>query len=316
MDSVRLDAVDLGLLHALQVDGRAAFSRIGEVLDVSDRTVARRFARLRGRGLLRVTGVADSGRIGRAEWLLRVRVKPGGAADLARTLARRPDTSWVSELAGGTEVICLFHVETEAAPVDALARHPLVHTVEAQRLLRHLTERRWHGRTSALSAEQVSALAPPVTERSGVIRMTDLDRRLLPALAIDGRADYARLARAVDWSESAVRRRLDELRSHRVLRFDVEIDAATLGFPTQAILWLTVAPARLLSVAGMVAAHPEAAFVGGTTGVHNLLVIVVCRDADALFTYLTERIGPIDGIERAETAPITAIAKRAAPLPR
>lgn len=47
MDSVTLDPVDLRLLHALQIDGRAAFSRIADVLGVSDRTVARRFGRLR-----------------------------------------------------------------------------------------------------------------------------------------------------------------------------------------------------------------------------------------------------------------------------
>ncbi|WP_280393334.1 AsnC family protein [Nocardia wallacei] len=32
-------------MHALQVDGRAPFSRIADVLGVSDRTVARRSAR-------------------------------------------------------------------------------------------------------------------------------------------------------------------------------------------------------------------------------------------------------------------------------
>ncbi|NUR89077.1 MAG: AsnC family protein, partial [Nonomuraea sp.] len=35
MENVTLDEVDRGLLHALQVDGRASFSRIGEVLGVS-----------------------------------------------------------------------------------------------------------------------------------------------------------------------------------------------------------------------------------------------------------------------------------------
>ncbi|MGV9301500.1 Lrp/AsnC family transcriptional regulator [Amycolatopsis sp. NPDC003676] len=111
-----------------------------------------------------------------------------------------------------------------------------------------------------------------------------------------------------------MRRRVDELRRQRVLRFDVEIDAAVLGFPVQAALWLTVAPARLVAVARAMSAHPETAFVGGTTGTANLVAIVVCRDADALFDYLTERIGALDGIERVEPVPITAIAKRAAPV--
>ncbi|WP_258038057.1 MULTISPECIES: Lrp/AsnC family transcriptional regulator [unclassified Streptomyces] len=78
MDSVTLDPVDLRLLHALQIDGRAAFSRIADVLGVSDRTVARRFDRLRARGSVRVAGVTGSRHTGHAEWLVHLRVlRPG-----------------------------------------------------------------------------------------------------------------------------------------------------------------------------------------------------------------------------------------------
>ncbi|MEU8896964.1 Lrp/AsnC family transcriptional regulator [Nocardia sp. NPDC048505] len=313
MDSVRLDTVDLRLLHALQIDGRAPFSRIAEVLDVSDRTVARRFARLRAHGVARVCGVPDNHRLGRSEWLLRLRVRPGGAEVVARDLARRGDTGWVSVLAGGAEVTAILRVEGEGAlPLRALSGHSQVVGVEAQRLLRHLTEQRWRGRTSALSATEVAAL-DTVANDAAPITLTDLDRRLLPALARDGRADYPSLAAAVGWSESAVRRRLDELRHRGAVRFDVEIDAAALGFPVHSLLSLNVAPARLTAVARALAAHPEIAFAGATTGPHNMIAIVVCRDAVALFDYLTDRIGALTGIERMESAPITGIAKRAAP---
>ena len=59
-----LDVLDQHVAHALQIDGRAPFSRIGEVLGVSDQTVARRYARLRRRGGVRVLGLTDPLRIG------------------------------------------------------------------------------------------------------------------------------------------------------------------------------------------------------------------------------------------------------------
>ncbi|GGU93347.1 hypothetical protein GCM10010182_06080 [Actinomadura cremea] len=71
--------------------------------------------------------------------------------------------------------------------------------------------------------------------------------------------------------------------------------------------------ARLAAVAASLAADAEAAFVGATTGPHNLLVIAVCRDDDALYGYLSDRIGALDGIERVETVPVTSYAKRTAP---
>ncbi|HEY8980991.1 MAG TPA: AsnC family protein, partial [Streptomyces sp.] len=48
-----LDGLDRALVHALHVDGRVAFSRVGEVVGVSGQTVARRYRRLREEAGLR-----------------------------------------------------------------------------------------------------------------------------------------------------------------------------------------------------------------------------------------------------------------------
>ncbi|MDQ0798257.1 Lrp/AsnC family transcriptional regulator [Streptomyces sp. B1I3] len=316
MDSVTLDLLDLRLLHALQLDGRASFSKIADVLGVSDRTVARRFGRLRTTGTARVVGVPDSRRTGHAEWLVRLRGLPSATAPLARALARRPDTAWVTVVSSGTEIVCIFRVAEEgAAPLEALGRLPQITQVDAQRLLHPVMNHRWTGRTSALTADQIAALRPPATADTGPVDLTDLDHRLLPVLAADGRAPYPHLARQVGWSESAVRRRMEDLRRIGVLQLDVEVAPALFGFSAQCLLWLTVTPARLGSVARALAADPEAAFVGTTTGTYHLIAIAVCRDANALHIYLTERIGSLNGIDHMETALIASYTKRAAPTP-
>lgn len=48
MAPTTLDLLDLKLLQARELDGRASFSRIARVLGVSDQTIARRFRRLQG----------------------------------------------------------------------------------------------------------------------------------------------------------------------------------------------------------------------------------------------------------------------------
>ncbi|MGI5327717.1 Lrp/AsnC family transcriptional regulator [Actinomadura nitritigenes] len=314
MESDTLDVLDRGLLHALHLDGRAPASRIAEVLDVSGRTITRRLGRLRATGAARVTAVIDRRGTGHAEWLVRTRVRPDGARDLARALARRPDTAWVTAVSGGTEIVFVLRAHrADPAPLRALAGSPHVRDVTAHRLLRHLMDHRWRGRTCALTTEQAAALRPPASDAAAPVALNDLDRRILPVLAADARAGYPALARHAGWSESAVRRRLDELRRTGTLRFDVEIDSALLGYSVECLLWLTVTPARLPTVAQALAADTETAFVGAITGTHNLLAIAVCRDEEAFYTYLTARIGTLDGVEHAETAPVTSYAKRVAP---
>ncbi len=125
VDSVTLDTLDRCLLHALQIDGRVPFSRIAAVLDVSDRTVARRFGRLRATGALRVSAVPHHHLAVDTQWLVRLRVRPRSATAVARALAGRHDTAWVTELSGGTEIVCLFRVPgSGAASLAMLGEHP------------------------------------------------------------------------------------------------------------------------------------------------------------------------------------------------
>ncbi|MER6516812.1 AsnC family protein [Streptomyces sp. NPDC060334] len=74
--SVTLDELDRRLIHALQIDGRASFSRIASVLGAPERTVARRYHRLRSELVVRVVGLVDSRRIGMLDWFVRMTARP------------------------------------------------------------------------------------------------------------------------------------------------------------------------------------------------------------------------------------------------
>ncbi|WP_433247452.1 Lrp/AsnC family transcriptional regulator [Streptosporangium sp. CA-135522] len=327
MDPVTLDDLDRQLLHALQVDGRAPFSQIADVLGVSDRTVARRYARLHAAGAARVLGLADSRRTGRFEWFVRIRCLPDGARAVGAALARRPDVSWVTLLSGGTEISCLVRsadrVESDGPILlEKLTRTPRVVSVGAQQVLRSFADddSGWRVRTSALTEEQTEALRPAYggdevsrtagDEDGSRIGLTELDERLLPVLAVDGRAPYSRMARTVGWSESVVRRRLEELRRARALIFNVETDPRLFGYTAECMMWLTVAPGRVPAVAETLVRDTEIAFAAATTGQAGLVAYVVCRDMDAMYDYLTRRVGTLPGVQQMESVPVTGYAKR------
>src|SRR5919197_199122 len=111
---MEMDDIDRCIAHALQIDGRAPFSAIAEVLGVSDQTVARRYRRLRTTGGLGGGGAVGAERARYRRWAFRVRCTPDAAIGVATALARRTDTYWVHMLSGGTEIACGVRTRTPA----------------------------------------------------------------------------------------------------------------------------------------------------------------------------------------------------------
>lgn len=309
MSSRALDPLDLKLLQALQLDGRAPLSRIADVLGVSDQTVARRIRRLRTTARLRVLGVIDENRLGRTSWIVRLRCTPDVAEQLAEALARRPDTSYVSLISGGTEVMCAMKPRSRQARdellFDRLQRTPRVISVSAHCLLHHFYGGRlgWLNKTNALDPDQEAALRPPPVEPvTGPVALDAADEELLALLVRDGRTTLTELQTATGQSESVVKRRLERMRSTGVLYFDVQYNHEPLGQEVEAMVWLTVAPAALADVGRALAAHPEVQFAAAITGHANIVAATVCRHSADLYTYLSEKIGALDGVQAVETA--------------
>jgi DNA-binding Lrp family transcriptional regulator len=137
---------------------------------------------------------------------------------------------------------------------------------------------------------------------------------MLALLGIDGRASYAQLAAETGWSASRVARRMAELVEAGVLYFDLDFAIERMGYGARALLWLKVRPAELETVGRAMAAHPEVAFVAATTGPTTVMASVVCRDAAHLYRYVTERLGPLDGITDVEVTPALRVLKQAQAL--
>ncbi|MEU4222781.1 Lrp/AsnC family transcriptional regulator [Nonomuraea sp. NPDC026600] len=320
METVTLDRLDRCLAHALQIDGRAPFSKIGEVLGVSENTIARRYRRLRSAGTLRVVGVVDGFRLDYVAWAIRLRCTPDAGGAVASALARRTDTAWVSLLSGGTEIACgtlaRTPAERDALLLEKLPRSRQVVGVTAHRMLHRFAggPAGWAG-LRALSDEQAAELQPPPPADPVVldetVRLDEADHALLEALSKDGRTPHTDLAVITGWSESTVRRRMAHLRQAGILYFDVDIPPEPLGFHAEAWLWMSVKPAKLAAVGEALARHPEVTVAAATTGPANLFAGVTCRDSRDLYRYLTERIGSLKAVRHVETAPLIRTVKRA-----
>ena len=312
---VEIDALDRRIVSCLAVDGRASFSQIAEILGVSDQTVARRYRRLRAEGAIRVVGLRGKRAMLSLGWMVHLRCVPGSGPPIAETLARRPDTAWVQLLSGDTEVLCT--VRGAAAERDAvlakLPRGGRVVAVSAHRLLhRYVAAVGGLGFLRTLSQDQEAALRRPV--RQEMLELAELDLALLRELGVDGRTSHAELAKAVGWSESTVRRRMDQLREAGMLHYDLELDLPAFGFHAPTWLRMSVPPSELAATGAAFAGFPEVAWAAAVTGAFNLLVAAVCRDEEQFYEFLTSRVGSLRSVDRMETSPIIRTLKQSSPV--
>ncbi|HSK90131.1 MAG TPA: Lrp/AsnC family transcriptional regulator [Euzebyales bacterium] len=106
-----LDRLDRGIIAALQVDGRRAYSRIADEVGVSESVIRYRVRRLEDAGILQIVGIADPLRIGfDLMALVGVKGTAGKLDHICDQLGELPEASYVIVTAGSfdlfVEVLC------------------------------------------------------------------------------------------------------------------------------------------------------------------------------------------------------------------
>jgi DNA-binding Lrp family transcriptional regulator len=128
------------------------------------------------------------------------------------------------------------------------------------------------------------------------------DARLLLALADDPRASVMALSQRLGLARNTVQARLSRLESNDVLApLDRRVRPEALGYRLGAYVTATVVQRSLAEVSHALADIPEVIEVTGLSGVADLLVEVVAKDADDLWR-ITEQLLAIEGVQRIDTA--------------
>jgi len=128
-----------------------------------------------------------------------------------------------------------------------------------------------------------------------------IDARILRALVKDPRATVVALAEATGLARNTVHARLGSLEADGVLQsLERRIDPAALGYPLTAFIMVTVTQRKLRAIGEALESVPEVLEVHGLSGVTDLLVHIVARDADDLYR-VAGQILDIDGVEKTTT---------------
>ncbi|CAG7613195.1 conserved hypothetical protein [Actinacidiphila bryophytorum] len=311
--------LDRQIACALQVNGRASWARIAQVLGVSERTVARRAQPLLDSGVIRVVATVDTQRIGWGEpVLLRLRCRPGTTRDVAQALADSRETRTVMLTEGSTDCFVevvpphqdwLRELLLDRLPgISAVAAH---HAHSTLRFFRAAHE--WH--TQALDGQQTGLLErkglPPFAAVDDVARLSDEEEQVVHALAANGRLPIGTLATRVGVAPATASRQVDGLIRRGVVRIRAEVDRSLLGLPTEALLWLRVGPSHLERIGQALGEHPAVRMVVAVTGDYQLCADLFLGGRWDLYEFLTRTLGAFDGIIDFEVLDVLATIKRA-----
>ncbi|MFO7690111.1 MAG: Lrp/AsnC family transcriptional regulator [Cryobacterium sp.] len=151
------------------------------------------------------------------------------------------------------------------------------------------------------------------------------DINLLRALCAEPRSTVVALAQRLTLSRNTVQARLSRLeQTQTFLSFDRRINPAALGYPLTAFIEVHLQQKRLSQIVRELGQIPEIVQAHGMSGPADLLVHVVCRDADDLFR-IDGSILACEGVDRTETSlamgelipfRLTPLLDRASALPR
>ena len=138
----------------------------------------------------------------------------------------------------------------------------------------------------------------------------DMDAHILEFLQRDARTPITEIARKVQLSDVAVRRRIERLVREEVITFRAHVDPLKIGFSVWAMVWIQAEPRLLDSVAQQVARMPGVFLVCLGTGEFDIYAVAVFRSAQEFTEFINERLLKIRGVTRTTTSYITKVVRR------
>ncbi|WP_255767630.1 Lrp/AsnC family transcriptional regulator [Pseudarthrobacter sulfonivorans] len=292
-----LDDLDRQIVAALIRNGRAPWRLIAEVLGQQERTVARRGNRLLASGEVRVQSFPSPGALAPVDlYLLRVAAAPSAVATIGTWLAERPETHWISALAGASECVVELFLEPDAvgpflygelAALDGVRDLSLEPIFEYYR-----TVSGW--RPDVLTPEQYEALSPSehpqfatrYTEL-GMPQLDEQNRALAELLRANGRITIDELAAGLGVSKATASRRLETLIDDGAVYVRAVLDPSAIGYPVEGILTVRAEAAALDAAGRYVADLPASRWAANIAG--TILVQTATRT-------LAELRGVMEGI--------------------
>ncbi|WP_125098232.1 Lrp/AsnC family transcriptional regulator [Leucobacter chromiireducens] len=290
-----LNHLQLRIVAALQVDGRASWRKIAEALGEPERTVARHGSDLLESGRVVVAAVTHY----EHQMILACESTAGTALISSEALAQRADVTFCYLTTGRAEVVAEigYHENLRELLTLQLPATAGLRSFAAFPVLKYFkTIRGW--RSGALTAaEEQTLLARTGNDRTEWTipeSRGPKDGEILRALQEDGRVSIEALARRAKMSETSVARRIEWLLGSGQCSIRALVEPALVGYPVESMLWVQVPPHRVEALGHELGTWPEVRYAAAITGDYQLVLNLTATTHAELYALLAHPIWSSD----------------------
>ncbi|WP_067347810.1 AsnC family transcriptional regulator [Microbacterium hydrocarbonoxydans] len=279
-DARMLGELDLAIVHALQIDARAPWTRVAAAVGADAATVARHWQALRDESTAWLTAWPTPERWSSSTDVAVVLLDPRTTPDVIDRVSALP---WVLS-ADETSAGCLVLVASSGglAQLGERVREIAALGARVRRMdvAAAITAEDSGWRLRVLSRQQQRALRDPNRPDEARAPRPDIVAELAEALDEDPRMPAASVAKMLGVSEATARRTVDRAVAAGLLRLGCDVAMPAAGYRRGAVLWARATDAE--AAAGHAARLPEAHRVGILVGRAPLFVCVRARSLTAL----------------------------------
>ncbi|MGY1601724.1 Lrp/AsnC family transcriptional regulator [Geodermatophilus sp. SYSU D00815] len=293
-----IDAVDFGIIDALQQDGRASLLGISRQLGIAVGAVRQRYERLVGSGYIRSVALVDPGTVGRSVVAFVEAEVDRGIDEVEQRLAALDQVAWMA--LGQDYRTLYFQLSTASNAELAAVLNAGVRPVEQiGRLTTMVHLRNWSPVFTFSGAPAPPRAGDSMLWRSGEEThrpLDDVDGQLLTCLAEDARMTVTAMTERTGLSVPATRQRLVRLLKDGVVRIRTRPDP--LSGMVRTVRVVLEIDRDSTAVAEALARLPNTTYVTESTGSAALQVEMTCA-TEAQIADGYRRVGEVPGVRSA-----------------
>lgn len=273
-----LDEVDLRLLHALQIEPRAAWSDLAPIVGADASALSRRWTAMRDAGTAWITGLPDLGRHGRLA-LIELECIAGGREEVAARLVQDPEVLILDYTVGARDLfVTVYCNNVEQLTGYLLGRFEQLPGVRSSRthMVTELISDARSWRLRSLSPSEVARVPRPRPPRRRAASHAPEEVRsaVLKELAADGRTPATTIAARHGLAAQRVADAISTMRAHGEIYLRTDISREHSPWPVYTWYFIQLPAVQIDAARSVLRKLPELRLAALCSSRFNLILAV------------------------------------------